>query len=171
MCFVRAACGFDCQCWLQIFPKSQQCGHGCVFRRGCSDACAKESLYYEYIDYFSRLDEPALPPREVFCQQARKRKVLTGVLRSRPSRVEKLPLPVSKKYMARYLQSDICLLADMFHAIRNNSLGEYQLDPAYFESASQLAWNVYLKHIDRPIPLINDPKMYRIIKPNIRGIS
>ena len=40
---------------------------------------------------------------------------------------------------------------------------------ADFVSAPQLAWNALLKHIDRPILLITDPAMYRIIQPNIRG--
>ena len=70
--------------------------------------------------------------------------------------------------MALYLLSDICLLADVFQAFRNNSLDEYQLETAYFVSAPQLAWNALLKQIDRPIPLITDPEMYRMIQPNIR---
>ena len=65
--------------------------------------------------------------------------------------------------------SDSCLLAEVFQSFRNNSLDEYQLDPAYFVSAPQLAWNALLKHIDRPIPLITDPEMYRMIHPNIYG--
>ena len=40
---------------------------------------------------------------------------------------------------------------------------------AYFVSAPQLAWNALQKHIDRPIPMITDPEMYRMIQPNIRG--
>ena len=52
---------------------------------------------------------------------------------------------------------------------QNNSLDEYQLDLVYFVSANQLAWNPLLHHITRPIPLITDPEMYRIIYPNIRG--
>ena len=71
--------------------------------------------------------------------------------------------------MAHYFVNDICLLADVFQSLRNQSLDEYQLDPAYFVSTPQLAWNALLKHIDRPIPLITDPEMYRIIQPNIRG--
>ena len=71
--------------------------------------------------------------------------------------------------MALYLLSDICLLADVFQAFRNNSMDVYQLDPAYFVSAPQLAWNALVKHIDRPIPLITDLEMYRMIQPNIRG--
>ena len=71
--------------------------------------------------------------------------------------------------MALYLLSDICLLADVFQAFRNNSLDEYQLDPAYFVRAPQLAWNALLKHIDRPIQLITDPEKYRMIQPHICG--
>ena len=52
---------------------------------------------------------------------------------------------------------------------RNNSLEEYQLDPAYFVNAPQLAWNALLKHINQSIPLITDPEMYQMIQPNIRG--
>ena len=52
---------------------------------------------------------------------------------------------------------------------RNNLLNEYQLDPAYFVSAPQLAWNALLKNINQSIPLITDFEMYRMIQPNIRG--
>ena len=53
--------------------------------------------------------------------------------------------------------------------IRYYSLDEYQLDPAYYMSAPQLAWNALLKYIDQPIHIITDPEMYRMIQPNIRG--
>ena len=58
---------------------------------------------------------------------------------------------------------DICLLADVFQMFRNNFLNENGLDPAIFVSAPQLPWNALLKHINRPIPMITDPEMYRII--------
>ena len=71
--------------------------------------------------------------------------------------------------MALYLLSDICLLADVFQALQNQSLDDYQLDPVYFVSAPQLACNKLRKHIDRPISLITDPEMYWMMQPNIRG--
>ena len=43
------------------------------------------------------------------------------------------------------------------------------MDPAYFVSAPQLALTL-LKHIDRPILLITDPEMYRMIQQKIRGV-
>ena len=124
---------------------------------------------YDYLDSFARLDDPALPQREAFFNQ------LGGVECSPADYAhaqhvwENFHCSNLKEYMALYLLSDICLLADVFQAFRSQSLDEYQLDPAYFVSAPQLAWNALLKHIDRPIPLITDPEMYRIIQPNIRG--
>ena len=41
--------------------------------------------------------------------------------------------------MSLYLLSDISLLPDVFETLQNNSLEEYQIDPAYYVSAPQLA--------------------------------
>ena len=124
---------------------------------------------YDYLNSLARIDELALPPREDFFNK------LGGVECSQTdyahaSQVwDNFDCKSFKEYMALYLQSDICLLADVFQAFRNNSLDDYQLEPAYFVSAPQLAWNALLKHINRPIPLITDPEMCRLIEPNIRG--
>ena len=93
---------------------------------------------YDYVDSFARLDEPALPPRDSCfnkhggseCSEAdyaHAQQVYAGF------QCENL-----KDYMQLYLLSDICLLADVFQMFHNNSLNEYQLDPAYFVSALQL---------------------------------
>ena len=66
-------------------------------------------------------------------------------------------------YMLLYLCCDVALFADVFQRFRRNSLDEYQLDPVYYASAPQLAWSALLKYIDRPIQLITDPEMYRMI--------
>ena len=124
---------------------------------------------YDYVDSFARLDEPALPPRAAFFNK------LGGVECSEADYCHAQQVFANfqceslKDYMQLYLLSDICHLADVFQMFRNNSLNEYQLDPAYFVSAPQLAWNALLQHINRPIALITDPVMYRMIQPNIRG--
>ena len=117
---------------------------------------------YDYIDKFER-HETALPPREQFynwlagedCSEAdyaRAQRVWTDFKYQHIG-----------DYMRLYLLNDVALLANVFHMFRYNSLDEYQLDPAYYMSAPQLAWNVLLKFIDRPIHLITDPEMYRMI--------
>ena len=93
---------------------------------------------YDYIDSLARLNEPAIPPQEAFFNK------LGGVECSQADYAhaqhvwENFRCSSLKEYMALYLLSDICLLADVFQAFRNQSLNEYQLDPAYFVSAPQL---------------------------------
>ena len=129
----------------------------------------KGVFYYDFLDSFTRLDEPAFPPRGAFDNK------LGGVDCSQADYAhaqhvwDTFHCQSLKEYMALYLLRDICLLSDVFQAFRNNSMDEYQLDPAYIVSAPQLAWNALLKHIDRQIPLVTDPDMYRMIQPNIRG--
>ena len=70
----------------------------------------------DYLDFFARLDEPALPPREFFFYK------LGGVECSpadyaHPQHVWKIVYCQNlKEYMARYLLSDFYLLADVFQA-------------------------------------------------------
>ena len=124
---------------------------------------------FDYIDSFALLDEPAIPPREAFFNKLGDVECSQADYANAENVWENFNCQSIKEYMALYLLGDISLMADVFQAFRKNSLDEYKLDPAYVVSAPQLAWNALLKHIDRPIPLITDPEMYRMIQPNIRG--
>ena len=124
---------------------------------------------YDYLNSLARINELALPPRETFFNKLGGVECLQAEYAHAQHVWESFYCQSLKEYMTLYLLSDICLLADVFQAFRYNSLDEYQLDPAYFVSAPQLAWNTLLEHIDRPIPLFTDPEMYRMIQPNIRG--
>ena len=76
----------------------------------------KEVSCYDYLDSFTRLDEPALPPREAFFNK------LGGVECSQADYAHAQHVwnifhcQSLNKYMALYLLSDICLLADVFQA-------------------------------------------------------
>ena len=124
---------------------------------------------YDYVDSFARLDEPVLPPREAFFNKLVGMECSETVYAHAQQVFADFQCENLKDYMQLYLLSDICLLADVFQMFRNKSLNEYQLNPAYFVSAPQLARNALLKHIHQSIPMITDPEMYRIIQPNIRG--
>ena len=123
----------------------------------------------DYVDSLARFDELALSPRESFFNKLESVKCSHADYAHAQHVCENFHCSSLKEYMALYLLSDICLLADVFQAFRNQSLDEYQLNPAYFVSAPQLAWNALLKHIDRPVPLITDQEMYLMIQLNIRG--
>ena len=79
----------------------------------------KRVFCYDYIDFLARVGEPALPPRETFFNK------LGGVECSQADYAhaqhvwETFQCSSLKNYMALYLLSDKCLLADVFQAFRN----------------------------------------------------
>ena len=48
-------------------------------------------------------------------------------------------------YHDLYVQSDALLLVELFENFRNKSIEIYELDPAYFLSASIIRWQACLK--------------------------
>ena len=71
---------------------------------------------YDYLDSFTRLDKPKLPPREAFVNK------LGGIECSQADYAHaqhvwnNFQCQSLKEYKALYLLSDICLLADEFQA-------------------------------------------------------
>ena len=71
--------------------------------------------------------------------------------------------------MLNYFIGDVLLLADVFEAFRDVSLGNYDLDPAHYVSSPQLSWDAMLHITDCELTLINDKAMYSMIDGGLRG--
>ena len=68
-----------------------------------------------------------------------------------------------------YVQSNTLLLADVFGNFRNMCLKIYELDPAKFLSAPELAWKATLKKTKVKLELLTDIDMLLIVEKSIRG--
>ena len=62
-----------------------------------------------------------------------------------------------------YVQSDTLLLADVFENFRNMWVEIYELDPAKFLSASELAWQAALKKTKLKLALSSDIDMLLMV--------
>ena len=62
-----------------------------------------------------------------------------------------------------YAQSDTLLLADVFENFRNMWVEIYELDPAKFLSASELAWQAALKKTKLKLALLSDIDMLLMV--------
>ena len=71
--------------------------------------------------------------------------------------------------MELYLQCDVMLLACIFEVFRSVCLKHYELDPVYYVSAPNLAWDSMLKLTDVELDLISDPEMYKLLDNGLRG--
>ena len=63
------------------------------------------------------------------------------------------------------------ILADVFEKFRAVSMeqGRFEVDPAHYVSAPQMAWDAMLKKTDVVPDLITDPAMYLMIESGMRG--
>ena len=68
-----------------------------------------------------------------------------------------------------YVQSNALLLADVFENLRNLCSKIYELDPAKFLSAPELAWQAALKKTKVKLDLLTDINMLIMVEKGIRG--
>ena len=105
----------------QIYPESEV------------ELLERKSVFcYYYIDSFARLDEHAMLRQEAFVNKLGEVECSEADSAHAQNVFANFQCDNLKDFMMLYLLSDICLLADVFQMFRNNSLNEYQLDPAYF---------------------------------------
>ena len=71
-------------------------------------------------------------------------------------------------YHDLYIQSNILLLADVFHNFRKACIETYELDPAHFISLPGLAWQACLKKTGVELDLLTDYEMLLMIEEGIR---
>ena len=115
------------------------------------------------------LDEKQLPPSEAFSSKLDGSECSLLDYAHAQTVWKAFRFQTMRDYLELYLFKDVCLLTDVFQTFRATSKEAYDLDPAYFLSAPQLAWNAMLRFIMRPIKLISDAEMYRMIQPAVRG--
>ena len=72
-------------------------------------------------------------------------------------------------YHDLYLKTDVLLLADEFEEFRNVCVENYKLDPAWYFTASGLAWATAFKETDVQLELPTDVHMLLMIGKGIRG--
>ena len=63
------------------------------------------------------------------------------------------------------------LLTDVFEMFRSVSMtkGKFEVDPAHYVSAPQMAWDAMLLKTGVTLDLISDPAMYMMIEGGMRG--
>ena len=72
-------------------------------------------------------------------------------------------------YHDLYVQSDTLLLADVFENFRNNCIEIYELDPAHFLSAPELAWEACLKKAEVELELLTNIDNLSMAEKGVRG--
>ena len=75
-----------------------------------------------------------------------------------------------RDYLELYNKTDVLLLADVFENVRDVSMKQYKLDPAWYYTVPGLSWDVALKLTDVKLEFLSDPDMLLMVKQGISSI-
>ena len=98
---------------------------------------------YEYMDSWQRFDETSFPDKEAFYSNLNMEDITDVDYRHGKKVFEYLINKNLGDYHDLYVQSDTLLLADVFGNFRNTCIKVYELDPAHFLSAPELALQAF----------------------------
>jgi hypothetical protein len=130
---------------------------------------AKGVFPYDYFDSWERLSEPQLPPQAEFFNRLRNCAPADEDYHRAQKVWREFHCSSFQDYMELYMKCDVLQLACIFEAFRNVCLQHYGLDPAYYVSSPNLAWDSMLKMTDVELDLISDPEMFKMLDNGIRG--
>ena len=124
---------------------------------------------YEYMDSFSKFEEPRLPSTDHFYSSLKEEHISDDDY-EHPQRVfQSFHCRTLGDYHDLYLKSDVLLLADVFENFRDICLNYYELNPGHFYTSPGLSWLACLKMPRVELELLTDPDMYLFIEEGLRG--
>ena len=124
---------------------------------------------YEYMDSEEKFNDTKLPPREAFYSNLSGKGITEKDYKHAGDVWNSFKMKTFKEYHELYNITDVLLLADVFENFRDLCLKIYGLDPVYYFTAPQLAWDACLKITDIDLELLSDPNMLLMIEEGIRG--
>ena len=99
---------------------------------------------YDYMNSIDKFKETKLPPKEAFYSKLNDCDISEEDYEHAKKIWERFEMKTMGDHHGFYLKSDVLLLADVFEKLRNMSLKNYELDPAWYTTPS-VAWDAALK--------------------------
>ena len=124
---------------------------------------------YEYMDSEEKFNDTKLPPREAFYSKLSGKGITEKDYEHAGNVWISFKMKTFKEYHELYNITDVLLLADVFENFRDLCLKIYGLDPVYYFTAPQLAWDACLKMTSIDLELLSDPNMLLMFEKGIRG--
>ena len=122
------------------------------------------------MDSWERLNETSLPDKKCFYSKWYLEDITDEHYTHSQNVCKELEIKNLGEYHDLYVQSDTLLLADVFENFKNKYIEIYELDPAHFLSAPELAWQACLKKAGVvKLELLTENDMLLMIEKGIRA--
>ena len=131
--------------------------------------CQKGVFPYKWLDDMKKMDYDRLPPQSAFKNDLTGEECSDEDYRRARCVWQLTDCKKFKDYHDIYLETDVCLLADVFESFRTLMLSRYSLDPCHYLTAPGMAWDAMLKFTGVELELLTDLNMHLFVEKGIRG--
>ena len=124
---------------------------------------------YDYMNNFDRFNEEQLPSKEDFYSKLSGEHISDEDYERAKIIWKHFNLKNMGEYHDLYLTTDVLLLTDIFENFRKLCMNYYGLDPAYYYTLPNFAWDAMLLQTGITIDMAYDLDMYEMIEKGLRG--
>ena len=136
----------------------------------CLDLLTEKGVYpYDYMNAFDKFNDEQLPSKEQFYSRLTEEGITNDDYTKAKQIWKHFDIKNMGEYHDLYLKTDVLLLTDVFENFRNMCLSYYGLDPVYYYTLPNFAFDAMLKLTGIEIDLVYDQEMYEMIEAGLRG--
>ena len=134
------------------------------------DLLTEKGVYpYDYMNSFDKFNDEHLPSKEQFYSRLTEEYITNDDYNKAKQIWKHFDIKNMGEYHDLYLKTDCLLLTDAFENFRDMCLSYYALDPVYYYTLPNFAFDAMLKPTGIEIDLVYDQEMYEMIEAGLRG--
>ena len=118
---------------------------------------------------FDKFNDEQLPSKEQFYSRLTEEDITNDDYNKAKQIWKHFDIKNMGEYHDLYLKTDVLLLTDAFENFRDMCLSYYGLDPVYYYTLPNFAFDAMLKLTGIEIDLVYDQEMYEMIEAGLRG--
>ena len=136
----------------------------------CLDILTEKGVYpYDCMNSFDKFNDEQLPSKEQFYSRLTEEGITNDDYTKAKQIWKHFDIKNMGEYHDLYLKTDVLLLTDVFENFRDMCLSYYGLDPVYYYTLPNFAFDAMLKLTGMEIDLVYDQEMYEMIEAGLRG--
>ena len=136
----------------------------------CLDLLTEKGVYpYDYMNAFDKFSDEQLPSKEQFYSRLAEKDITNDDYNKAKQIWKHFDIQNMGEYHDLYLKTDVLLLTDVLENFRDMCLSYYGLDPVYYYTLPNFAFDAMLKLTGIEIDLVYNQEMYEMIEAGLRG--
>ena len=136
----------------------------------CLDLLTEKGVYpYDYMNAFDKFNDEQLPSKEQFYSRLTEEGITNDDYTKAKQIWKHFDIKNMGEYHDLYLKTDVLLLTDVFENFRDMCLSYYGLDPVYYYTLPNFAFDAMFKLTGIEIDLVYNQEMYEMIEAGLRG--